>query len=129
MNPQLASIEINKNDSNLSEPQPSNMSFEKLLLEAVDEVFLLLGDLSHEAVYLHLVEVFGIKKHEIPYKIEEFVKAIEKIFGPGAKILQIQIFKHIYKKVGRGFKYHPKNGDLELTDYLAALRQFFCSQY
>ena len=100
MNPQLASIEINKNASNLSEPQPSNLSFEKLLLEAVDEVFLLLGVLSKETVYLHLVEVFGIKKHEIPYKIEEFVSAIEKIFGLGAKILQIQILSICTKRLG-----------------------------
>ena len=129
LNLHLALIDVNKNVSNLSKLQPSSLSFEKLLLEAVDQGFSMFGDLSKEAVYLHLVEAFNINKNEIPYKIEEFVNAIEKTFGFSAKILQIQILKHLHKKVGHGFKYHSKNGDLKLTDYVAALRQFFCSYY
>ena len=87
------------------------------------------GDLSNEVIYLHLEEAFNINKHEIPQKIEEFVNAIEETFGFGAKILQIQILKHLHKKAGYSFKYYSKNGDLKLTDYVAALRQFFCSHY
>jgi len=129
LNLQLAPIEVNKNVSNLSKLQPSILSFEKLLLEAVDKGFSLFGNLSSEVIYLHLEEAFNINKHEIPYKIEEFVNAIEEIFGFGANILQIQILKHLHKNAGHGFKYYSKNGDLKFTDYVAALRQFFCSHY
>jgi len=129
LNLYLAPIKVNKNVSNLSSLQPSSLSFEKLLLEAVDEGFSMFGDSSKEAVYLHLSEAFNINKHEIPYKFEEFVNAIEKTFGLGAKILQIELLKHLHKKFGQSFKYHSEDDDLKLTDYVAALRQFFCSHH
>ncbi len=44
----LAPIEVDKNVSNLSKLQPSSLSFEKILLEAVDKGFSMFGDLSNE---------------------------------------------------------------------------------
>ena len=100
---------------------PHNRGFKKLLLEAVDEGLSLLGDSSKQAIYFYLEKTFKIKKQDIPNKIWEFAKAIEKIFGPGAKILEIQIMKYLYEKVGHDFKYFPEKDDLLFTEYVEAL--------
>jgi len=104
----------------LKESPLHNRIFEKLLLEAVDEALSSLGASSKQAIYFHLENTFDINKPDIPHKIEEFANAIEKIFGPGAKFLEIQIMKRLYKKVGP-FKYFPERG-LIFTEYVAAAR-------
>jgi len=96
--------------------------FEKLLLEAVDETLSSLGDSSKEAIYFHLEKTFSINKQDIPHKIEEFANAVEKIFGPGAKLLEIKIMKRLYEKIGPVFKYFPERDDLVFTEYVAAAR-------
>ncbi len=55
----------------------------------------LLGDSAKHAVYFYLKRTFKIKKQEIPNKVEGFTSAIEEIFGPGAKLLKIEIMKHL----------------------------------
>lgn len=104
----------------LKESPLHNRIFEKLLLEAVDEALSSLGASSKEAIYFHLEKTFDINKLDVPHKIEEFANAIEKIFGLGAKFLEIQIIKRLYKKVGP-FKYFPER-DLIFTEYVAAAR-------
>jgi len=98
------------------------MKFEELLLEAIDEGLSLLGETPKQAVYFHLEKTFKIKRLDIPYRIEEFTDAIEKIFGTGAKIIEIQIMKCLFKKVGYKFKHHPKQKKLTFTEYVAAVK-------
>jgi hypothetical protein len=113
-------IEIDAEAYLSKEPEASNRSFDKLLLEAVDEVLSSLGDSSKQAIYFHLENAFKIRKQDIPCKIDEFTNAIEKIFGLGAKMLEIQMMKALYEKVGYAFKYLPKQKDLIFTDYVKA---------
>jgi len=101
-----------------------NRSFEKLLLEAVDEGLSSLGDSATHAVYFHLEKTFKISKRDIPYKIEEFADAIEKIFGAGAKFLEVLIMKRLYEKVG-GVVEYPEHKDLVFIEYVAAVKQSF----
>ena len=68
----------------------------------------------------YLEKTFSIEKQNIPNKIEEFTNAIEKIFGLGAKILEIKIIKYLYEKVGHDFKYFPEKENLLLTEYIEA---------
>jgi len=100
----------------------SDCGFENVLLKAIDEGLSLLGDSSKWAVYFYLEKSFGIRKADIPSKIEEFVDAIEEIFGYGAKYLEIQIMKQLYEKVGQGFEYFPEKGDLVFNEYVKAIR-------
>jgi len=98
--------------------------FDELLLEAVDEGLASIGESSKQAIYFYLETVFNIKRHEIPYKIEDFTAAIEKIFGQGAKCLEILIMNHLYEKVERPIQLHePK--DFTFTSYVTAARQSF----
>lgn len=102
----------------------SKCSFEKLLLEAIDEGLSSLGDSAKYAIYFHLEKTFNINKRDIPHKIEEFADAIEKIFGLGAGPIQILIMKRLYEKIG-GVVEYPKRKDLVFTDYVAAAKKSF----
>lgn len=101
---------------------PRNRDFQNLLMEAIDEGLSLLGSSSKQAIYFYLEKTFAIKKHDIPSKIGEFTNAIEEIFGRGAKILEIQIMKHLYEKVGHDFEYFPEDDELVFTEYVEAAR-------
>lgn len=109
----------------LEESPLRNRSFEKLLLEAVDEGLSSLGDSSKQVIYFYLKNTFKINKRDIPYKIEEFADAVEKIFGLGAKFLEILIMKCLYEKVGQVFEYNQEQEDLVFTEYVAAVKQSF----
>ncbi len=97
-----------------------NRGFEKLLLEAVDEGLSSLGDSPKQMIYFYLEKTFKIKKMDIPSRIDEFADAIEKIFGHGAKHLEIQIMKRLHEKVGHSFEYFPEKDDLLFTEYIEA---------
>ena len=92
-------------------------NFEKLLIEAVDNVFSSLGDSCKQAIYFHLKDRYNISKHEIPYRIEDFADALEKIFGVGAKLIEIEIMRALFTKV-QDFSYSPKQEDLSFTNYV-----------
>ena len=99
--------------------------FNSIMLEAVDEALSFLGESAKRAIYYHLEEKFKIRREEIPIKIDDFAEAIEEIFGMGAKIIEMQIMKSLYKRVGRNFKYVPKEKDLLFTAYLKAVKNRF----
>lgn len=98
------------------------MKFEEALLEAIDEGLALLGESPKETLYYHLAQTFNINKRDIPFKIEEFTEAIERIFGSGAKIIEIQIMKCLFKKLDPKLKYYPKQIDLTFPEYIAAIK-------
>jgi hypothetical protein len=97
--------------------------FEKLMLEAIDEGLSLLGDCSKDVFYSHLDKAFNIKKQDIPNKIEEFTCAIERIFGNSAKLLEIEIMKHLYKKIEHDFEYPSEEKDLFFIEYVEAAQK------
>ncbi len=96
--------------------------FKELLLEAVDASLSSLGDFSKQAIYFYLEKNFTLRKQDIPNKIEEFTSAIEEMFELGAKILEIEIMKHLYVKVGSDFEYFPENDALLFVEYIGAAR-------
>ena len=109
-------------ESKTREAEKKTMKFEEVLLEAIDEGLSLLGESSKQAIYFHLEKTFKMNRVDIPYRIEEFTDAIEKIFGTGAKILEIQIMRCLFKKVGYTFKHYPKQKNLTFTEYIAAVK-------
>ena len=97
-------------------------SFEALLLDAIEEALSSFGDSAKQTVYFHLEKTFNIEKQSIPQKIDEFVKALEKIFGLGAKLLEIEIMKRLHLKLGHASKYFPKADALVFTEYIMATK-------
>ena len=102
----------------------SEKDFDELLLEAVDEGLSSIGESSKQAIYFHLENVFKIKRHEIPYKIEDFAAAIEKIFGLGANCLELLIMKHLYEKV-KGIVHLHEPKDFTFVKYVVAVKLSF----
>ena len=83
-------------------------TFKRVLLEAVDEGLLTLGESGREAVYFHLQNLYGVKKDEVPDKLEEFADGLRKIFGLGAAVIEKAIIKSLYGKIG--MKHEEKKG-------------------
>ena len=76
------------------------MSFEKILLNAIDEEFSSLGETCQKIIYYYLKNEYNIDRQEIPQNIKEFSQAIESMFKDGAKILQIRIMENLFRKMG-----------------------------
>ncbi|MGQ9624276.1 MAG: hypothetical protein ACUVT9_02780 [Candidatus Bathycorpusculaceae bacterium] len=74
--------------------------FQKTLLTAIDEGLSSLGESPKQAIIFHLENSFKLRKEEIPANLTEFSKALEKIFGEGAKYLEKLIVKRLYEKFG-----------------------------
>jgi len=78
--------------------QPKN--FDELLLDAIDEGISGLGEAGKTSIYIHLEGRFNIRKQEIPNKLDCFSNALQRIFGLGARQLEILIMKNLYAKLG-----------------------------
>lgn len=100
----------------------TGLDFEKLLLEAVNESLSSLGESPKQAIYFHLEKNFHVRKHEIPYKIETFASAIEKIFGSGANLIEIMIMKRLYEKVEPTVTLHGYK-DFTFIEYVTNVKQ------
>jgi len=111
-----------KTSSSPNNVNKKTMDFEELLREAIDEGLSLLGESAKQVVYFHLEKTFKMNRLDIPYRIEEFIDAIGRIFGTGAKILEIQIMKCLFKKVGCTIKHYPERNGLEFAEYVEAVK-------
>ena len=78
----------------------TTMSFNELLLEAIDAALSSLGESPKKVIYFFLEEKFNIQKHEIPYKLEDFASSLEEIFKDGAKCLEKLFLDNLYAKTG-----------------------------
>lgn len=85
-----------------SKPKPG---FSEILLASIDEALSSLGKNVMTAIYFHLEKTFNIKRLEIPQRIKDFSDALEKIFGLGAKTLEILCMKKLHDKIGVTFKW------------------------
>ena len=106
-------------------------SFCKMFGEAIDEAFSSLGEPARKAIYIHLENSFGIAKREIPYRINDFSDALEKIFGPAARNLEILCIKNIQAKARIDYKWDlPESSGSELTfeEYIRIVKQNYKQQ-
>jgi hypothetical protein len=102
----------------------SEKEFNAILLEATDEGLSSIGETPKQALYFLLEEKFNIKKQEIPHRIADFEDALERIFGPGAKFLEIIIMKCLYEKVGQTVHLCNPN-DFSFTKYVKAVKHSY----
>jgi len=79
------------------------VAFYDILLEAIDKSFLSLGEPVKTSIYQYL-ENSGIKKSEIPFRIEDFQNTLEKLFGIGTRHLEILVIKNLHEKIKIKFK-------------------------
>lgn len=99
-------------------------TFEEILLEAIDEALSSLGESAKQAIYFHLREKFKIEMDEIPHRLQDFADGMEKIFGLGAKFLQILIMKNLYGKIGKTLKWNESR-EFMFVEYVRAAEESF----
>ena len=100
----------------------NSMTFEEILLEAIDESLICLGEQTKKAVYLYLKNTYSLNKHELPYRMEDFKEALEDTFQEGAKLLEIKIMKILYSKVSYGHIQISEPESWEFISYVYELR-------
>lgn len=108
--------------------QKERANFNKLLLEAIDETLSCLGESSRTVTYHHLENTFKIKKKEIPNKIDDFSRALESLFGLGAKILEVMFMKGLCDKVrvvGKGISCEWVVPEMTFKEYVDLMKQRF----
>ena len=108
----------------LREKKTCEGKFEEIMQKSVDEIFSSFGRSCKQALYFQLEKAFNIKKQEISLKTADFANAIEKIFGLGAKFIELRIIEKLHEKTPN-FMYSPEKKDLVFTEYVANLRRFF----
>lgn len=97
--------------------------FDRLLVGAIDETLNALGESVKQSIYFHIENQFNVTKKEIPENLAEFQGGLEKIFGVGARFIEIQIMKNLHKKVGVPLKMESEK--FEFVEYLDAARKSF----
>jgi hypothetical protein len=101
--------------------------FEKLLLGSIDEALISLGESAKQSIYFHIEKTFKVPRKEIPGHLQQFQEGLEKIFGVGARFIEILIMKNLYAKIGCPFNME-KNEQLEFIKYVDAASQSFLKE-
>jgi len=76
----------------------------QVLLEALDQGLLTLGESGMKAIYFHIQNVTSVKREDIPDNLEALQKGLEKIFGEGAKVIETAIVRSLCQKLGIRYK-------------------------
>jgi len=108
---------------------PSHHSrFEEILIDSIDEAFSSLGEKVKNVLFFQLENKFKLTKKEIPYKIQDFSDALEKIFGSAAKNLEILIMKKLHQKITCSYKWQGPSWlvpEVTFSEYIELLRVSF----
>jgi hypothetical protein len=102
--------------------------FETVLLETMDEAFSSLGDSVKTSIYFNLEHKFAIPEQDIPYRMDDFSDALERIFGIAAKHLEILIMKKLHEKITCFYEWNGPNWlvpDLTFRQYVELIRLFY----
>jgi hypothetical protein len=103
---------------------PKPQDFEPILLTAIDDALLSLGESIRTSIYYHLEKNFKVTRDAIPANLPHFQTALEKIFGLGARFLEILIMKNLYAKINCPLVMES-NEELEFVKYVEAAKQTF----
>jgi hypothetical protein len=102
--------------------------FYNIMITSIDESFYTLGEGIAKSIYFHLENKFGIKKHEIPLRINDFSSALEKIFGIGAQNLESMFMKSLYSKIALACRWPERkweNPEITFPKYVQQMKLKF----
>jgi len=116
-----STIEMNQVCLNDKITELHNCNFEKLLTKAVDKAFSSLFHSQKQNLYSHLSSCYNISKQDIPYTLDDFVNALQEIFGSGAKLVEIEMMKNLHAMV-KSTTFAPNKSDLSFAEYVRAVR-------
>jgi len=122
-----STIEMTQFVLNEKNTEPHNPAFEILLTKAVDKAFTSLFHSQKQNLYSHLSSCYNISKQDIPYTLDDFVNALQEIFGSGAKLVEIEMMKSLHAMV-KSTTFAPNKSDLSFTEYVRAIRSLLHNQ-
>jgi len=97
-----------------------NRTVTKRIFACIDAAFKELGPSVADALYFYLENSFNLKKNEVPRRIETFSKALQSIFGEGAKIIE----KVCIKKLQQEFKINVVEEGIGLVNAVEIIRKY-----
>ncbi len=102
-------------------------NFEQLLLESIDDAFLSMGEPVKKSIYYNIEQHFKVSRKDIPQNLPQFQEGLERIFGVGARFLEILIMKNLHAKTGCPLKI-GQGKQLEFVKYVEAARRSFTKE-
>ena len=93
------------------------------MLSAIDEALNSLGESVKQSIYFHIENRFSVTRNEIPENLAEFQGGLEKIFGTGARFIEILIMKNLHSKVGLPLIMESKQ--FEFVEYVDVAKEGF----
>jgi hypothetical protein len=76
-----------------------SLSFNAVLVQAVQEGLDSMGPCISDAVLIHLQKVDAVRFHQQSIDAEAFDDGLKKIFGYGAKLIEKRILELLYRKL------------------------------
>jgi hypothetical protein len=110
-------------------PSEKSIKFDLMLLEAIDEAFSSLGESVKKSVYFHLENTYLVKRPQIPHEINGFSNALDKMFGLGARYLEILIMRRFYPKIKVSCDWQGPEfiiPSLSFKEYIDLVRSQYC---
>ena len=98
-------------------------AFATLLVDAIDETLNSLGESVNQSIYFHIENEFKVARKDIPENLEEFQEGLEKIFGAGARFIEILIMRNLHMKIGLPLKMEGEQ--LEFVEYVGVAKREF----
>ncbi len=98
------------------------MTFDQLVLQAIDDGLSVMGEEPKRALYQYLFTIHSLTREDIPARIGEFVLGLKKALGAASKVIEKLILKKVYEKIGSTFQ---ESHGLEFGDYIEEARQKF----
>ena len=97
--------------------------FDKLLVSAIDDALTSLGESVKQSIYFHIENKFNVARNDIPENLKDFQGGLEKIFGTGARFIEILIMKNLHTKIGLPLKMESEQ--LEFVEYIDVAKRGF----
>jgi len=114
---------INSEKIELSLSEETEKTFEELIVEVIDQVFLSLDPRVKKSFYSILKTDYNLDKNDIPYRIGDFVNALEEVYGISALLVEVAILKKVCQELP-AFTFVVENAQLNLVDFLKSLKIF-----
>ena len=98
--------------------EPTGVS--RVLLQAVDDGLSVPGEIVRTAIYDRIEKSYGLKREDIPEKLEAFHRALEDLLGESAKVMEKLIARKLYSHLGLGFTHRD---GWTLVEYVNHVRE------
>jgi hypothetical protein len=90
-------------------PNVVDCEFNLVLLEVIDKTLSVYGEETKSMFFEYLEKALNTPRSKIPGQIDEFSKALEDLFGPSSRYLEILVMKNLHSIVGVVWEWKPSN--------------------